>query len=57
MTGTFTPSAGVALSNVGLLPVGMYQICWGYVPGHFIPACQSATITAGNTTTITGTYG
>lgn len=39
------------------VPVGQYQICYGFVPGRFIPPCQSASVTAGDTTTITGTYG
>ena len=26
------------------LPVGQYQICYGFVPGRFIPPCETATI-------------
>ena len=38
-------------------PPGTYQICFGAVEGYRTPACQTATVTAGNTATITGTYG
>ena len=35
---------------------GTYQVCFGALAGYAAPACQSATVTAGATTTITGTY-
>jgi hypothetical protein len=38
------------------LDPGDYQVCFGDVTGYTSPTCQTATITAGNTTTITGTY-
>lgn len=39
------------------MPPGTYQVCFG-IAGSFVntPACQSAVVTAGSTTTITGTY-
>jgi hypothetical protein len=38
-------------------PVGTYQVCFGQINSFAnTPACQSATVTAGGTTTITGTY-
>jgi len=36
--------------------VGTYTVCFGDVPGVTTPSCQEATVTAGNLTTITGTY-
>ena len=38
------------------LPVGTYTVCFGAVSGQASPACQTPTVTAGTTTTITGTY-
>jgi hypothetical protein len=38
------------------LDPGDYQVCFGDVTGYTTPTCQTATITADNTTTITGTY-
>lgn len=38
-------------------PPGTYQVCFGAVEGKVTPACQTATVTAGNLTTITGAYG
>ncbi len=35
---------------------GDYQVCFGDVTGYVTPTCQTATITAGTTTAITGTY-
>ena len=35
---------------------GSYQVCFGSVPGYVAPACQTATVAAGATTTVTGTY-
>jgi hypothetical protein len=51
---------GIPADDWGLytdLPPGSYQVCFGVVVGYAnTPACQSATVTAGSTTTITGTY-
>ncbi len=33
-----------------------YQVCFGNVVGYVAPACQTATVTAGNPTTITGIF-
>ncbi len=38
------------------LPTGSHEVCFGPVAGFNAPACQSANLTAGNLTTITGTY-
>jgi hypothetical protein len=38
------------------LPTGAHTICFGAVAGKTTPTCQPATVTAGTTTTITGTY-
>ena len=36
---------------------GSYDVCFGDVPGYTTPPCQNGqTVTAGNTTTVTGTY-
>ncbi|MCH7583763.1 MAG: serine protease [Acidobacteria bacterium] len=35
---------------------GDYQVCFGDVAGYTTPVCQTATVTAGTTSTITGTY-
>jgi hypothetical protein len=36
---------------------GSYQVCFGTVTGYAnTPTCQTAVVTAGSTTTITGTY-
>jgi hypothetical protein len=37
-------------------PAGSYVVCFGVVPGITAPACQTATVTAGTTTPITGKY-
>jgi hypothetical protein len=37
-------------------PPGTYHVCFGDVPGKITPPCQDAVVTAGDTTTITGTY-
>lgn len=37
-------------------PPGTYHVCFGAVPGLTAPACQDPVVTAGNTTTIVGTY-
>ena len=58
---TYTPSGSTALpmDNYGAwtdIPVGTYSVCFGAVAGYSAPACQSATVTAGATTNITGTF-
>ncbi|MFN6122452.1 MAG: peroxidase family protein, partial [Actinomycetes bacterium] len=35
---------------------GERVVCWGDVPGHQAPACQTVTVTAGTTTTVTGEF-
>jgi hypothetical protein len=50
---------GVPRNDWGMwtdLVPGDYQICFGAVAGYATPGCQPATIIAGTTTTITGTY-
>ncbi|MEE9297663.1 MAG: M15 family metallopeptidase [Acidimicrobiia bacterium] len=39
------------------LPPGDHEICFGDVAGYTAPACSSATVTAGSTTSITGIFG
>jgi hypothetical protein len=38
------------------LPTGSHQVCFGAVAGYSEPTCQTATITAGGTTTVTGAF-
>jgi hypothetical protein len=38
------------------LPPGPYTVCFGAVAGKTAPACQTPTVTAGSTTTISGAY-
>jgi Glycosyl hydrolases family 18 len=38
------------------LPTGSHQVCFGPVAGFTPPACQTATLTAGQQTTVTGNY-
>ena len=38
------------------IPAGSHQVCFGAVAGLTTPACQTATVTAGALTTITGTF-
>jgi lysophospholipase L1-like esterase len=38
------------------VPVGSHMVCFGAVAGYNPPACQTATVTAGNQTTITGSF-
>jgi hypothetical protein len=38
------------------LTPGDYQVCFGPVAGYAAPECQTATVTAGGTTTVTGHY-
>jgi hypothetical protein len=37
-------------------PTGTHQVCFGAVSGYLAPNCQTATLTAGATTTVTGTF-
>jgi hypothetical protein len=50
---------GIPRNNWGMwtdVPTGAHQVCFGAVANFTPPACQNATVTAGTTTTITGTY-
>src|SRR5690606_15653507 len=50
---------GIARNNWGLwtdLPVGSHEVCFGAVAGYTAPGCQTVTLTAGTTTTITGSF-
>jgi hypothetical protein len=50
---------GVPRNDWGIwtdLPVGDYEVCFGDVEGFTTPECQLATLTAGNTTIVTGTF-
>ena len=51
---------GVPRNDWGMwtdLPSGAYQVCFGEVVGYTAPSCQTATVTAGTTTTtITGAF-
>jgi hypothetical protein len=38
------------------IPTGSHQVCFGAVPGHTAPGCQTVTVNAGLLTTVTGTY-
>lgn len=38
-------------------PAGSHEVCFEPVPGYTTSACQSVTVTAGQTTTVTGDYG
>jgi WD40-like Beta Propeller Repeat len=38
------------------LPTGSHQVCFGAVQGFTAPPCQNITLTAGQQTTVTGTY-
>jgi DNA-binding beta-propeller fold protein YncE len=59
---TYTASGSttaLAMDNYGAwtdIPVGTYSVCFGAVAGYTAPACQTAAITAGATTNITGTF-
>ncbi len=37
-------------------PTGSHEVCYGFVDGLFAPICQTVTLTAGNQTTVNGTY-
>ncbi len=63
ITSPAVPSAisvdGVARNEWGLwtdFPAGSHQVCFGLVPNFTPPTCQTVVITAGATTTITGTF-
>ncbi len=63
ITSPAVPSAisvdGIPRNEWGLwtdFPVGSHQVCFGLVPNFSPPTCQTAVITAGGTTTITGTF-
>ena len=50
---------GIPRNDSGMwtdLPVGAHEVCFGPVAGFNPPACQTANLTAGNLTTITGNY-
>ena len=38
------------------IPTGSHQVCFGAVAGYTAPACQNVAVTAGSTTSVTGTY-
>jgi hypothetical protein len=38
------------------LPAGSHQVCFGPTPGFAPPGCQTVSVTAGNTTSVTGRY-
>jgi hypothetical protein len=39
------------------LPAGSHEVCFDAVEGFTTPGCQTANVTAGTTTTITGNFG
>ena len=50
---------GLPRDNWGMwtdIPTGPHQVCFGAVQGLTAPACQNANVTAGQLTTVTGTY-
>ena len=50
---------GVPRNNWGLwtdVPTGSHQVCFGAVTDFTTPACEQANVSAGQLTTITGTY-
>jgi hypothetical protein len=50
---------GVPRNDWGMwtdLPPGTYQVCFGSAAGYFTPPCQTHTVTAGSTTSVTATY-
>ena len=50
---------GVAANAYGIWApkaAGTYTVCFGPEPGFTPPPCQTATVTGGSTTTVTGTY-
>lgn len=42
--------------NWATFPAGSHEVCFGEVLGWAKPACQTVNMTAGNTSTVTGTY-
>jgi hypothetical protein len=63
MTSPAVPSTisvdGVPMNDWGVytdVPTGSHQICFGLVKDFTPPTCQMATVTAGATTTVTGTF-
>lgn len=38
------------------VPVGSYEVCYGEVAGFDAPVCETAEVTAGTNTTVTGTF-
>jgi virginiamycin B lyase len=42
--------------NWAEFPPGDHEVCFGPVPGFTAPPCQTVAVTAGTTTTVTGTY-
>jgi hypothetical protein len=50
---------GVPMNDWGMwtdLPAGSYQVCYGDVADYAAPACETAIITAGTTTSVTGVF-
>ena len=50
---------GVARDNWGVytdLPTGSHEVCFGAVAGYTPPPCQTVQVTAGSTTSVTGTF-
>jgi len=50
---------GIPRNNWGLytdMPVGSHQVCFGAVAHFTPPACQTVNVTAGGTTSVTGTF-
>ena len=50
---------GIPRDNWGLytdLPAGSHQVCYGAVAGFTPPGCQTVAVTAGSTTSVTGTF-
>lgn len=50
--GTARDGFGVAIG----LPIGTHDVCFGAVAGFRAPGCQGIAVTAGATTTVTGSY-
>jgi hypothetical protein len=50
---------GIPMDDWGVytdIPVGSHQVCFGAVPDYSPPDCQTVTVSAGATTTVTGDY-
>lgn len=63
MTSPAVPSTitvdGIRRNDWGVwtdVPAGTHEVCWGPVPGHTPPACQTVAVAAGSTTTVTGAF-